>query len=385
MLRSVAERAQNPFRFGDLALDDAFTDREGELAGLCSDMRNGQNVALVAPRRYGKTSLLRRAEQALAAEGVLVADVDLMKTPTKEKLASKLARAIHDDIATALVRARDRLRIFSGLRITPTVTIDPADGSPSFSFTATHRREDIDDTLERLLELPAQLAAERGRRVVLVFDEFQEVTSVDPGLPALMRAVFQEQREVAHVYSGSRRDMMRRLFTDENEPFFRSAKVLELGRIDVALFAEFVEQRFARTDRGLADGVAARLAATTRGHPYATQELAYALWEEVPAGFDATAGDLDRALQAVLRSENAHFTLVWDRASRAQRLVLQALAAEPGRVFGADYRRRHDLPGASTVQRAVQQLAADELVERGEDGYRIAEPFLAEWIRAYST
>jgi hypothetical protein len=308
-----------------------------------------------------------------------------MKTPTKERLAGKLARAIHDEIASPLFRAKERLRLFSNLRVTPTVTVDPRDGTPSFTFTPTHRREDMDATLEHLFELPAQLAAERDRRVVLVFDEFQEITEIDAKLPHLLRAVFQEQPHVAHVYAGSRRDMMRRLFTDENEPFFRSAKVLELGRIDVALFAEYVEQQFAHTERGLVDGVAVRLAATTGGHPYATQELAYALWEEVPAGFVATTNDLDRAVQAVLRSENAHFTLVWDGASRAQRLVLQALAVEPGRVFGADYRRRHDLPAASTVQRAVQQLADDELVERGEDGYRIAEPFLAEWIRTYST
>lgn len=381
----MAERIGNPFTFGDLALDEAFTDRGPELHELCSDLRNGQNVALIAPRRYGKTSLLRRVAQRLVAEDVLVAEVDLMKTPTREKLAAKLARAIHDDIASPLVRARDRLRVFAGLRITPTITIDPADGTPTFSFGAGLRREDLDDTIERLLELPTQLAAERGRKVVLVFDEFQEVTIVDPGLPALMRAVFQEQRDVAHVYSGSRRDMMRRLFTDANEPFFRSAKVVELERIDVVLFAEYVEARFAGTDRGLAGGLAARLAAITGGHPYATQELAYALWEEVPAGFTATGIDLERALAAVLRSENAHFTLVWDGASRAQRLVLQALAVEPGRIFGSDYRRRNGLPAASSVQRAVEQLQADELVVRTGDGYAIAEPFLGEWVRTYGS
>jgi hypothetical protein len=174
---------------------------------------------------------------------------------------------------------------------------------------------------------------------------------------------------------------MRRLFTHENEPFFRSARVMELGRIDVRAFAAFVGQQFARTDRGLADGVAAALVAITRGHPYATQELAYALWEEVPEGFSATAADLDRALAAVVRSENAHFTLAWQGASRAQRLVLQALAVEPGPVFGTDYRLRHGLAAASTVQRAVEQLVADELVERRADGgFEIAEPFLREWI-----
>jgi hypothetical protein len=371
----------NPFTFGDLALDDAFTNRVAELKALRSDLTNGQNVALVAPRRYGKTSLLRRAKQQLRRKGILVAEVDLMKTPSKEKLAATLARAIHDDIASPLFKAKERLRVFSGLRVTPTVTVDPSDGTPSFSFTATHRRDDLDATIEHLLELPAQLGADRGRRVAVVFDEFQEITEIDPKLPALMRAVFQEQRDVAHVYAGSRRDVMRRLFTHENEPFFRSAKVMELGRIDVRQFASFVEQQFARTDRALADGVAAALVGITRGHPYGTQELAYALWEEVPEGFTASAADLDRAVEAVVRSENAHFTLAWGGASRAQRLVLQALAVEPGSVFGVEYRLRHQLPAASTVQRAVEQLVADELVERRPDGgFEIAEPFLREWV-----
>lgn len=304
-----------------------------------------------------------------------------MKTPSKEKLAGKLARAIHDDIASPLFKAKERLRIFSGLRVTPTVTVDPHDGTPSFSFTATHRREDLDATLEHLLELPARLAAERRKRVALVFDEFQQITEIDPKLPALMRAVFQEQPDVAHVYAGSRRDVMRRLFTHENEPFFRSAKVMELDRIDPGSFTRFVTQQFARTERALGDGVADELVAVTRGHPYGTQELAYALWEEVPEGFTASSADLENALAAVVRSENAHFTLAWAGASRAQRLVLQALAAEPGPVFGSDYRLRHGLPAASSVQRAVEQLVADELVERRADGgFDLAEPFLREWI-----
>jgi hypothetical protein len=261
------------------------------------------------------------------------------------------------------------------------ITVDPHDGSPSFSFAASHTDEDIDATLERLLELPAQLAAERNRRVVVFFDEFQEVTTIDPRLPALMRAVFQEQPNVAHVYSGSRRDMMRRLFTHQNEPFFRSAKVLELGVIPPPLFKEFLVSRFELTSRALPDDAVDAILAITGGHPYATQELAYALWEVVPEGFSATDADFARALENVLHAENAHFTLVWESASRAQRLLLQAIAVEPGRVQGESYRARYGLPAASTVQRATDALAAEELLVRGDDGaYSIAEPFLREWI-----
>ncbi|HWH05545.1 MAG TPA: ATP-binding protein [Gaiellaceae bacterium] len=371
----------NPFHFGDLALDESFTDRAAELKALKADIRNGQNVAVIAPRRYGKSSLVRRAIRDLTRRGVLVAEVDLMKTPTKAKLAAKLARAIHTDIASTLFKAKDALRVFANLRITPTITLDPDEGTYSFTFAAYQAEEDLDATLERLLELPAQLAAERGKTVALFFDEFQEVVGIDPRLPALMRAVFQEQPQVAHVYAGSKRDMMRRLFTDEHEPFYKSARVLELGPIDPAHFEGFVRERFAATEKGIANAAAAGILAITRGHPHATQELAYALWEEVPHGFTATEDDLARALASVLRSENAHFTLLWQNASRAQRLVLQALAAEPGRPLGTEYRTRFGLPPASTVQRALEALVGNELVERRDDGsYAIAEPFLTEWV-----
>ena len=94
----------------------------------------------------------------------------------------------------------------------------------------------------------------------------------------------------------------------------------------------------------------------------------------------------EAALSAVLRAENAHFTLIWDQASRVQRAVLQALAAEPlVSATSEEFRGRHGLPGASSVQRALDALIDDELVVRERPGaYRIAEPFLAEWIVRYS-
>ena len=372
----------NPFRFGALALDEAFTDREDEIRELTADVRNGQDVVLFAPRRYGKSSLIWRVAQQLVGDGVLVAQVDLMRTPTKEKLAEKLAKAIYDEIASPLFRARERLRMFAGLRIAPTATIDPEDGSLSFSFDARAAHADLDATLEGLLALPGRLAAERGRRVALVLDEFQEVVEIDSGLLKLMRSVFQEQPEVAHVYLGSARHMIERIFNDEHEPFWRSAKQRELGAIPRAPFERYAGAAFARTDKELDALVCAAVLDVTHGHPYATQELLYFLWEETPSGEAATSERLARALTSTLHSEHAHFSLLWSRAAAAQRLVLQALAAEqPGRPLSGEYRRRHSLPVAATVQTALAALGAAELVARvGRGEYRIAEPFLAEWI-----
>jgi uncharacterized protein len=379
---------RNPFNFGDLAFDATFTDRDDELRELEADIRNGLNVVIFAPRRYGKSSLVLRAAQDLTKEGVLIAQVDLMQTATKEQLAAKLAASIHENIASPLLRARDRAaQLFRGLRVTPVMTLDPNDGSVSFSFSAGHAAEDVDATLERILELPAELAAERERTVALVFDEFQEVLDIDPRLPALMRATFQSQRDVAHVYLGSKRTMMERLFNDANEPFWRSAKQIELGPIPRAPFERFIRERFSSTGKTVADDVVTAILDRTGGHPYGTQELCYALWEEVDEGAGADESDLERALERVLRSENAHFTRVWETASRNQRLVLQALAQEPLRPITAEaFRYRYGLPAPSSVQKALDRLVADEVVARERAGaYRIAEPFLADWIRRSGT
>jgi hypothetical protein len=377
----------NPFRYGDLALDDQFTDRAAELKALKADIRNGQNVVIFAPRRYGKSSLVWRAAQELTARReVLIAYVDLLATPSKEKLAEKLAKSIHDNVASPLLRAREKTAaIFDGLRVRPTVTLNPHDASLSFTFDSTGRREDIDATLERLLELPGQLAADRRKSTALVFDEFQEILDIDSQLPALLRTTFQRQPDVAHVYLGSKRTMMERLFNDTHEPFWRSAKQMELGLIDPELFRPFVDDRFDRTNRAIEDAVLDELLAVTGGHPYATQELCYFLWEEVPEGWSANLETLERAVAGVLRSESAHFTRIWSRAVPNHRLILQALAVDPPARITDGYRRRHSLPHDATVRKALRAMGDDELVLRDDRGYRIAEPFLAEWIRRFQS
>ncbi len=380
---------RNPFNFGDLALDETFTDRERELAELESDVLNGQNVVVFAPRRYGKSSLVWRATQELVTRhDMLVAQVDLMRTATKEQFAAKLAQAVYEQIATPLYRVRERAaQVFGSLRIRPVMTVDPETGSLGFSFASGHAAQDVDATIERLFELPAELSADRGRRAALVLDEFQEVLGIDPHLPRVMRAIFQSQPEVAHVYLGSKRSMMERLFNDQNEPFWRSAKQMELGVIAPEAFAVFIRERFRSTGRGVEDAVVDTVLGVTHGHPYGTQELCYALWEETGEGATATDADVRDALDRVLRSENAHFTRVWDESPTTQKLVLQALAHEPLQsITSSEYRRRHGLPTSSSVQRAVEALLGDELIAKKAPGaYRIAEPFLAEWVLRYGS
>src|SRR5437763_7046190 len=148
-------RQDNPFRFGDVALDDTFANRKAEVAELTADALNGQNVVIIAPRRFGKTSLVERVAHELVREDALVGQLNLMMTPSKEQFVEHLTRTIYNDIASPVTRAqRAALEFFRGMRVTPRFTIDPNDASVSVSVAAGHPDQDLNDTLIRLLEVP---------------------------------------------------------------------------------------------------------------------------------------------------------------------------------------------------------------------------------------
>jgi hypothetical protein len=372
----------NPFRYGDVATGSYFTDRQVELAELEADIRNGQDVVIISPRRYGKTSLIFRAVEHLRQDGTLIAYLDLFRSPTKDRFADHLADAIYGGLVAPIERVwQHAVGVFQKLPIQPKVTINP-DGTPSFEFTAAQHSRDIDRTIESLLELPQRIADERKRRVALILDEFQEIVTIGPELPALMRSYFQLQPDVAHVFLGSKRHLMERVFTDVNQPLYRLAKPVTLRPISAEDFGVFIRERFAVTRQQITDDAVARILAIADGHPHDTQELCYFTWALAETERTAATPQLvDRALTRVIEAEDARFTTLWEQLSPHQRLVLTALSLEGGTVYSEAYRRRHRLGSAASVQRSLGRLVERELVEFSpQDGYRVPDVFLRAWV-----
>jgi uncharacterized protein len=371
-----------PFRFGQVVSDEYFVGRDAEIASLSVDLRTATNVVLISPRRYGKTSLVFRVLRALEQDGVLVAYIDLLRTPSKERFASHLAAAIYHGLlgrgAQALQRATEW---FSQLRIRPRITLNE-DGTPSFEFAGGAPSVDVDATIEHLLGMPQTVALDRKRRVVVVFDEFQEVLDLDPALPGLMRSVFQEQGEVAHVFLGSRQHLLREVFADLHQPLYRLARPMTLGPIDDAAFAPYIRERFAAGRSQITqDGVEALLAITS-GHPNDTQELAHFAWvTAVASGTPATRDTVQRALADVVSAESGRFIVIWDNLSPLQRRALTAAAHDGTRLYASEVRQRFQLGDPSGLQKALQRLAELELVESVQRGtYRVPDLFLRAWL-----
>lgn len=374
---------ENPFHYGEVVTGTYFTDRKPELAELIADIHNGQNLVIISPRRYGKTSLVFQSLERLKQEGILIAYLDLFRTPTKDRFADHLADEIYSGLVAPVERLWQRaIDVFQKLPIRPKITINH-DGTPSFEFTAGEREREIDRTIESLFALPGQIARERRRRVALVIDEFQEVISIDPHLPSLMRAVFQLQSEVAHVFLGSRRHLMERVFTNKNEPMYRLAKPMLLREISAEDFAPFIHERFMATGQRITSEGVQRILDVTEGHPHDTQELCYFAWAIAEAEeMTATPRVVERALDHVIEAENARYTTLWEGLSPHRRLLLAALVAGGGKaVYSEEYRRRQRLGAASSVQRTLAHLVERELVEFSSDGtYSVPDVFLRAWI-----
>ena len=322
------------------------------------------------------------------ARDVLVAHVNLMTTPTKEQLAEKLAETIHDDLASTLFRragAPARVRAGSGSR--PSSPSTRTTGKLGFTFDAGRQPQDVDATLERLLELPGQLAAERERKVALVLDEFQEIVDIDRDLPKLMRSVFETQPEVAHVYLGSKRHMLERIFNDENEPFWRSAKQMRARRDPAAALRGYIDGRFASTGRRI-DRRGRRSRARRHPRPSLCDPGALLL----PVGGDAggRGGGRRASTTSLSRSSCAPSTPTSASSGRRPRArsgscCRRSRASRAGRsrastAAATGSRARRASSGPS------RRSSKEELVARdGRGEYRIAEPFLAEWLGGRSS
>ena len=251
------------------------------------------------------------------------------------------------------------------------------DGVHELQLHPVAAREDIDDTLERLLELPAQLAAEQASGRSSLLRRVPGSHRHRPELPALMRAVFQEQPEVAHVYVGSKRDMMQRLFNDENEPFYRSAKTMEIGAIPEPL--QGVRRRSVRPNRPRRERRRRRRPARDHGgHPYATQELPTPSGRKSPTGFTAPRRPRRCSRGGAPRGERAlHAPL--GAAPRAPRSsCCRRSPPRPGRPLGDALSRA--APPAVALRRATGAQAARRRGARRQAerrGPRAVEPFRA--------
>ena len=380
---------ENPFVYGEVVPAAAFVDRVAELDRLVGDLAAAQKVFLISPRRYGKSSLIRRALAAMARRGALTVDVTVSSFSSYVAFLEGYARAL---VAAETRWDRARAWLREAIRSSRAeVGADPTAGpggrtGPSgftVSFPNVRSDRDISRLAQDVFALPSRLAEVRRRKVVVALDEFQAIAGFNGGaVEHALRAAVQHQRDVGYVFAGSEPSLMERMLGPKR-PFYKAGPVIRLEKIPAGEFAAFIDARFSRSGIRPEAGLGAAIVDLAGNLPYDVQRLAHETWDEVRAGGRrrATLDDLHQALRRLLAEQQTMFESVWQRLTLAQRAVLRAVVLEEGReLLSADVRTRHRLGGASTVQAALAALVRDDLVSREAARYVVVDSLLREWV-----
>jgi uncharacterized protein len=384
----VFDVTRNPFVYGEVVPPEAFVDRVAELRRLVADLAAAQKIFLISPRRYGKSSLVRRALDAMARRGAIAVDVTVSSFSSYVAFLEGYARAVAA-AETKWDRARSWLRdairsAHAEVRYAPDPSLPtPGASGLTVSFPGVRSEREISRLAEEVFALPGRLAAARRRTVVVALDEFQAIGGFDGGsVEHALRAAVQHQRAVAYVFSGSEPSLMERML-GPRRPFYKAGPVMRLDKIPADEFAAFIEARFARTGLRPERGLGAAIVELAGNLPYDVQRLAHETWDEVRARGRrrASLDDLHDALSRLLAEQQTLFETVWQRLTLAQRAVLRAVVVEEGReLLSADVRARHRLGGPSTVQASLGALRREDAITREGDRYVVVDSLLREWV-----
>jgi hypothetical protein len=361
----------NPFVYSRPIAPDDVIDRDAETAKLLALAAGGHYVRLYAPRKYGKTSLLRRVlRDAERAEGMVPILVDLYGVLSLADVAVRLERAYAAQLKGRLRARIDELLQSTGLGL-------------SLSAMGFGARLQLDPridplpALHALLDLPLRLEQD-GRRALVVLDEFQDLAKVRE-MDAILRSHIQFQGEVAtYVFSGSEAGLMAQLFEAKDAPLYGQAVPLRLGRLAAPGLAAYVADRFRGTGREPGEAIGPLLEVAD-GHPQRAMLLAHHLWEAVPAGEAATRASWQRAFEGAIAQLEPELDAHWHRLTTVEQKTLRAVMAGGGSPYRTAVLDRLDLQKAS-AQQALRTLAARAEIERDERGYRLVDPLFGVWI-----
>jgi len=337
--------------------------RDELVADLLERVTNRKVTALLGPRRYGKTSVLRRVAADVEAGGASVVWLDLYELTSMVDLALRLDDALAGTRG-AVAEAAARTAATLGLNL----------GLVRVAFTRP-ARPDTTATVHNLLDVLVRAAT--STPTVVILDEFSGIARVD-GAAGLLRTKLQHHfQSVGLLFAGSEPSTMQALFTARHQPFYAQADLVQIPPLTAEAVHEHVQEGFRSTGRDPGN-VAAHIHELCQGHPYRTMQAADLAWEHTPPG-EPWRLELWEAALAALRKATAtgHETL-YSSLDRSEQAVLRILASG-GSVWG----RASQLLGLnpSPARAALDRLRdAGHIVSEGSR-HRLVDPIFADWLR----
>ena len=364
----------NPFITYGYESAEYFCDRNEETNTLTSLLVNGNHVALISPRRMGKTGLLRHCfAQSQLQEKYNIFLIDIYATKNLQDFVFQMGRSI---VLRLKTRGRDAIDRFLSF-VTSLRTGISFDGQGNASWNlGVGEIKTPSFTLEEIFNY----LKGSDKRCIVAIDEFQAIADYpEQNVEEMLRTYVQDCRNAVFVFSGSQKHMMSEMFSSPARPFYQSTSMMFLKPVALPEYEAFAKRHFEKAKKHIADGVVKAIYERFEGTTWYLQKVLNQLFA---TSDNVEVDDVDKAVtQIIMQNEEAYKDTLFQLTVR-QRDLLVAIGHEgkASQITGMQFVKRHHLSSASSVQKAAQILVEKQLLTHQQGVYEIYDKFLSEWL-----
>lgn len=369
---------QKPFVFGVPVDDEHFIGREIEQERLRANFQHGINTILLSPRRWGKTSLVKKIAQEVSSKRLIVVYVDAFSCRNEYDFYNRLASDVLRQTSSQIEEWKEQAKGFIE-RLTPKISIsaDPASAySVSLGITPkTH-------TPQEILNLPEQIASRKKCQIVICIDEFQQIGEFSESLSIqrTMRSVWQHHKNVSYCLFGSKMHMMIEMFQKKSFPFFKFGDILYLDNIPTETWIPYIRTQFQKEQKDISPSYAEKICHLVNNHSSYVQQLAWLTLLNTKT--ETTECAFQTAVMELVEQNAAIFTQQTESLTTYQMNFLRALIDDVTKDFGLEsIRETYQLGSTSNIVRLKRSLQEKELIEITDKGIFLADPVLKLWLK----
>ena len=367
----------NPFSYGTIVKANNFYDRKKECTKIVNTLSGGNNMVLYAPSRFGKTSLIFKVIEELEQSGFVCIYFDFMPVFSPESFV----RLYTKSISTKQSNLNKLAKIFASItkNIRPILTFGQ-DGTPEFSIDFANT--EVDETIvSQLLDMPEHVAG-KNKRVIIFFDEFQEVEKLkNINFEALLRSKIQQQQKTNYLFLGSKTHILKEMFNNKKKAFYNSASQMTIASMPQSDTIDFLQTKFALSNIFIDENTARYLISVAADIPHYIQFLASEIWQDAINNKSVINNEMvDESAKKVLAHKSDYYMELFDRQSQSRKQLLKALTVDVKSIFSAEYIKKHRLPAAATLQRAAKEMINGGIIEKNSNEYFIADPFFKLFV-----
>ncbi len=370
---------ETPFVFGRIATGQNFTDREIETAQLADQFKSLINTIIISPRRWGKSSLVKRASEMAEQDdsALRICHLDLFNVRTEEEFYSQLANAVIKATSTRWDEAVDNVRNFFS-RLVPKISIGAVPGS---DISIDFDWDDVKRSPDEILDLAEKIAVEKNLKIVISIDEIQniaEFTNPDT-FQKKLRTHWQRHQHVAYCLYGSKRHMMFEVFTESSKPFYKFGNLMFLNKIPAECLTSFFKKRFEETGKHISDSAAGMITELTDCHPYYAQQLAQLSWLRTKDCCDVSI--VKDSFTSLVGQLSLLFVNMTESLTNQQLNYLHALLAGETAITSTQTMKKYGISSATAVSRSKEALIKADILDNIGSSISFQDPVYRYWLK----